>query len=192
MANSRRELLIFAAVLVFAALILVAIAGRNELAGFVELLKSYGYLGAFALGFLSSFTIFLPSPAFIAVLGMAAFLNPLLLGIATGVGSAIGEMTGYALGRGAEAALHKKKGHFHKDVERISKLFKRYRPDLVVFAFAAIPLLPVDALGIFCGAIRYDWKRFLLFMAVGKIIKFTALAFAGGAALALLGPLVGI
>lgn len=182
-----RELVIFVAVLAVVLLVFLALVGQAELAGFVEALKSYGYFGAFVLGFLSSFTIFIPSPAFIAVLGMAAFLDPLLLGVATGIGSGIGELTAYAVGLGAEEAIHKRKGHLHREVQRIKALFKSYHPDLIIFAFAAIPLLPVDAVGIFCGAIRYNWKRFLAVTMVGKIIKFVALALVGVAALQTLG-----
>lgn len=187
-----KEIAIFAAVVALIVILLAAVVLHRQLAGAVELLQAYGYLGAFVLGILSSFTLFLPSPAFIAVIGMAAVLDPLLLGIAAGLGSGIGEITAYIVGRGAEAAVHEKKGHMHSQVEKVSKLFKRYQPDLVIFAFAAVPLLPVDIVGIFCGLVKYDWKRFLAVTVVGKIIKFVALAYVGSAALAALGPFLGI
>lgn len=185
--SRRSELVIFAAVVTVVALVFLALAAGNELAALVAALKAYGYIGGFILGFLSSFTIFIPSPAFVAVLGMAAFLNPLLLGIATGIGSGLGEMTAYAIGSGAEAAIRRKKD-FQEGIARIRGLFNRYHPDVVVFAFAALPLLPVDIVGIFCGFVRYGWKRFLVITAAGKIIKFTALALIGAAALQAVAP----
>ncbi len=146
----------------------------------VGLGQSFGLLGAFAIGFLSSFTLFIPSPAFLAVIALAAFINPIALGLATGLGSAVGEMVSYGVGYGAHHIAHKgTKGKMHKDLEKIGKLFLRYRPDLVIFAFAALPILPIDALGIFCGAIKYSRNRFFAIVLAGKIIKFTALALAG-------------
>ena len=183
---------VIAVVIILAAIIGLSIAAQEYIIGFVELLPTLGIAGAFALGFLSSFTLFLPSPAFIAVISMGAVFDPVLVGVAAGIGSAIGEMTGYIVGRGAEAAIHRRKGHVHNEVIRIRLLFNRYKPDVIVFVFATVPLLPIDAMGIFCGAIRYNWKRFLVIVSIGKIIKFTALAFAGSAALALLGTLLGI
>ena len=173
----KTDAIVFAIVVIVAILVLLVVTMQQQLVALVNIFKSYGYVGGFVLGFLSSFTIFIPSPAFIAVMGLATILNPLLLGIATGIGSGIGEMTGYVVGRGAESTIHKRKGHIHKSIVKMQKLFKRYHPDIVIFAFSAIPFLPVDAAGIFCGAIRYNWKRFLFFTIIGKIIKFTALAF---------------
>ncbi len=147
-----------------------------------QFVQTFGYLGFVVVGFLSSFTIFLPSPAFIVVFVSAPFFNPVLLGIATGLGAAIGEMTSYALGYGLETIAEKKskkKSRFRKQIEEVKKWFKKYHPDFVIFFFAAMPLLPVDAVGIFCGAIKYDKRKFFFFMLIGKIIKFTVLAFMG-------------
>lgn len=176
---AKTDVLIFSVVVLTVALIFLAITNYGQFGAVVDVLKTYGYFGGFVLGILSAFTLFIPSPAFIAVAAMATFLDPLMLGIAAGIGSGIGEMTAYIVGRGAEAAVHKRKGHIHKSIVQIDKLFKRYHPDVVIFGFSAIPVLPVDAVGIFCGLIRYNWKRFLIVMTIGKIIKYTALAFLG-------------
>ena len=145
---------------------------------FIGLVQTFGYLGAVLIGFLSSFTLFIPSPAFIAVFLLASVLNPLLLGIFTGIGSAIGEMIGYVIGYGIGKA-GKKKGKFKKQIMKTGKLFENHHPDLIIFLFATLPFLPIDAVGIFCGAIKYDKKRFFLIVTVGKIIKFTLIAYAG-------------
>ena len=141
--------------------------------------QNFGYLGFFLVGFLSSFTLFIPSPAFIVVFFSAPFFNPLLLGIAAGLGSAVGEMTGYIVGHGIEKLAEKKKKKIKKDIMKIDRLFKRHHPDVVIFVFSALPLLPIDAIGIFCGAIGYNKKRFFFFVLIGKLIKFIALAYLG-------------
>lgn len=143
------------------------------------LANTFGYLGVIVIGFLSSFLIFIPSPAWIAVFLLGAVMNPFLLGLAAGFGAAIGEMTGYGIGLGIEKLAEHKKKNIKKQIMKIKKLFGRYHPDLIIFIFAAAPILPIDAVGIFCGYIKYDKKRFFILVFIGKFIKYLALAYAG-------------
>ncbi|MBI5061427.1 MAG: VTT domain-containing protein [Candidatus Aenigmarchaeota archaeon] len=145
----------------------------------IALANSFGYLGVILIGFLSSFLIFIPSPAWIAVFLLGAVMNPLLLGLAAGLGAAIGEMTGYGIGLGIQKLAARRKKDIKKQVMKIKKLFGRYHPDLIIFVFAAAPILPIDAVGIFCGYIKYDKKRFFTFVLIGKIIKYILIAYAG-------------
>ncbi len=138
------------------------------------LVLTYGYLGAFLTGFLSSFTLFIPSPAFFVIFLLGSKLNPLLLGISAGLGSAIGEMISYFVGYGVTVIAKK----YRKNLNGIKKSFQRYRPPLVIFIFAATPL-PFDLVGILCGAIRYDKKKFFIATLAGKLVKFTFIAYAG-------------
>ena len=149
---------------------------------FTQIVQQFGYLGFILVGFLSAATIFVPTPLFLVVFFAAAFYNPVLLGIATGFGSAIGEFTGYGVGIGIEKIFEKKSKHkkkLKKEIMKIEKLFEKYHPGAVIFAFALIPLAPTDALGIFCGAVRYNKKKFFFFMLLGKIVKFIILAYMG-------------
>ncbi len=138
------------------------------------LVLTYGYAGAFLTGFLSSFTLFIPSPAFFVIFLLGSKLNPLLLGLSAGFGSAIGEMTSYFAGYGVNIAAKK----YRKKIGEIRKLFFRYKPPVVIFVFSALPL-PFDFVGILCGAIRYDKKKFFMATLIGKLIKFTFIAYAG-------------
>lgn len=142
-----------------------------------------GYPGAFIIGFLSSFTLFLPTPAFAIVFAMAAGgLNPVALGIAAGLGSAVGELIGFGLGYGSRQLFIKKhKRHIkrHKaQLARIEALFQKYKGWLVIFVFAAAPL-PFDIVGLFCGSIGYPLKKFMIPTMAGKIVKYLAIALAG-------------
>ncbi len=138
------------------------------------LVLNYGYIGAFLTGFLSSFTLFIPSPAFFVIFLLGNKLNPLLLGISAGLGSAIGEMVSYFAGYGVNAVAKK----YKKNLAEIRKSFHKYKPPVVIFIFAATPL-PFDLVGIFCGAIRYDKKKFFIATLAGKLVKFTFIAYAG-------------
>ncbi len=149
------------------------------LEGLMNMLYPLGYVGVFLAGFFSTFTLFLPSPTFIAIFVMAKFYNPFLLGILGGLGATIGEMIGYCFGYGiGYGASHVKKS-FTKYRERIKEMFKKYRASVVIFLFAVLPILPFDLVGLFCGIIKYDTKRFFLLTLAGKIIKYLILAYAG-------------
>ncbi len=133
------------------------------------------YLGIFAVSFVGSATIVLPIvPAIIIVAGLAAFLNPWLVGVAAGLGSALGEMTGYLLGRGGNYVSTPK---YRKYFSRAERLMERYGAAVIIFVFAATPL-PFDVIGILCGVIKYDVKKFLIANAAGKILKFTVISLA--------------
>lgn len=140
----------------------------------INLVHNYGLLGAFLIGFLSSFTLFIPSPAFFVVFFLGTIVNPLLLGIATGMGSATGELTSYYAGYGISIAGKK----YRKKFDGIEKLFQKYKAPIIIFFFSATPL-PFDIVGIFCGAIRYPVKNFFIATLAGKLIKFTLIAYAG-------------
>ncbi len=148
----------------------------------MALLPALGYMGAFISGFFSTFTLFLPSPTFIVVFALAATqeFNPLLLGLLGGAGAAIGEMIGYGIGYGAGLGAHKyNKNRWIKKQKYIKDLFQKYHPNLVIFVFSAAPILPFDLVGLFCGAIKYNYKHFIFYLTAGKLIKYIVLAYAG-------------
>lgn len=140
----------------------------------LNLVNTYGYPAVFLVGFLSSFTLFIPSPAFIVVFLLASKLNPFVLGIIAGFGSAVGETTSYLAGYGVRKLAKKKQ----KKLDEIKKLFQKYKPDVVIFVFSATPL-PFDFVGILCGTINYDRKKFFIATLLGKIVKYLFIAYAG-------------
>ena len=146
---------------------------------FLNLVETWGYLGAFFSGFLSTFTLFLPSPTFVVVALLATKLNPIVLGLVGGSGAAIGEMIGYYIGYGIGRGAEKAKSRYKKIIDRIEKSVEKYHPDVVIFIFAAAPILPFDAVGMFCGAIKYNTKRFFIVMFFGKIVKYLTIALIG-------------
>jgi membrane protein YqaA with SNARE-associated domain len=139
------------------------------------IVNSLGYLGAFLIGVITSATLFIPTPAFIIVFLLAATMNPVLLGFFAGLGSAVGEMSGYLIGFGGEKFLLKK---HEKKIRQIERYFEKHGSKLIIFLFSATPL-PFDVVGLFCGAVKYPLKTFFLFTLAGKLVKYWAIAFAG-------------
>lgn len=138
-------------------------------------IQTFGYAGVFLVSMLSSASIFIPVPGFIFIIAAAPFLNPWAVGIVAGAGSAIGELTGYAIGKGSHRALSAKDIGWLKRGER---WFTKKRGFLFIVIFAATPL-PDDITGILGGMFRYDWRRFLLASFIGKTILNVALALSG-------------
>jgi membrane protein YqaA with SNARE-associated domain len=139
------------------------------------IILSMGYVGVFFVGFIGSATIFLPIPSFILVFALGAMMNPWLVGISAGVGSALGELTSYALGKGSGKIIERK---YKNRIEKYRNWFKKDRIFPLIVFFAATPL-PDDIIGILCGIFNYDLKKFVIASIIGKCILNIALAWAG-------------
>ena len=135
----------------------------------ITLLSEYGYVGVFVISLLSSATIFIPAPGWAAVIALSGILNPYLLGIIAGIGSGIGELTGYMIGNGARHLTKRK-------LANQKNLIKRYGI-WVIFAFAFIPNPLFDAAGLVAGALRIPVWIFLIATIVGRTIRFILLAY---------------
>ena len=135
--------------------------------------SSFGYAGVFAISLISSATIFIPIPGFAAVLALSGSLDPILLGIAAGAGSAIGELSGYLAGIAGHSAVQNSK-IFRSNKKQVEKYGA---PAIFVLAFVPNPIF--DLAGIAAGAIRMEWWKFLLATGAGKILRFILLAYFG-------------
>jgi membrane protein YqaA with SNARE-associated domain len=140
-----------------------------------DALASYGYIGIFLISLIGSATIFLPLPSAAFVFASGAFLNPFLVGIIAGLGSALGEFTGYAVGLGGRTVMKKK---WEKDIKKAKKLFEKYGGFFIIFFFAATPL-PDDVVGITAGILKYPVKKYFLASLIGKIVLHLFLAYSG-------------
>jgi membrane protein YqaA with SNARE-associated domain len=137
-------------------------------------LETYGYAGAFVMSVIGSATIIMPIPYFIVIFGMAAVLNPVLLTLASSTGSAIGELTGFWLGKYGSKALMRKQG---KWIRFVGKWFNRN--GFLTLVFLAAAPLPTDIGGIIAGAVGYSRSKFFIAMLVGKTVKFGVIVYSG-------------
>jgi len=139
--------------------------------------SSFGYLGAFAVSFLGNATILVPFPYIVVpfVLGADMGHNPWFVGLVSGIGAAMGEMTGYFAGYYG--------GRLLKEEDKITG-FREYvqrRPSmtpLMIWFLAATPI-PDDLLIVPLGVARYSWWRVFVPLLIGKAIFLTAIAWAG-------------
>jgi uncharacterized membrane protein YdjX (TVP38/TMEM64 family) len=145
-----------------------------------EQLLSYGYVGIFFVMLISSASVILPAPGLAVVFAAGKFLNPLLVGIFAGLGAGIGELTGYLAGKGGREAAA---GNAH--FARVEKWMMK-NGFITILVLAAIPNPIFDLVGIAAGALKYDWKKFLLAAIIGNVIKATYIAYFGSRVLGLL------
>jgi membrane protein YqaA with SNARE-associated domain len=146
-----------------------------------QAVASLGYGGVFLACFASALTIVVPAPGIVAVFLAGRALDPVLVGLSAGIGSAIGESSGYILGRSGRAAL----GNGSADsplAARIEGLVRRYGvPTILVLAIVPNPFF--DMAGIAAGATRMSPAAFFAATAIGKFVRMTAVALAGQYAL---------
>lgn len=133
-------------------------------------LGEWSYLGAFLTQAINSATIVIPAIGQAFIVGAASTMNPWWLGLSGGLGAAVGELVGYAVGVGGHHSGIKR----HRHYKTIQSFSERWGP-LAIFLFGATPL-PFDFIGIWAGSVRYPIWRFFFFAAAGKIIQITALA----------------
>jgi membrane protein YqaA with SNARE-associated domain len=132
----------------------------------VEYWKAFGYPGVFFLSFLGSVSVILPVPGLIAVCGAGGLeLNLVALGLFSGAGETIGEMSGYAIGYGGRTVVEKRA--FYEKV----RLWMERRGTLVILLVSVIPNPFFDVVGIAAGGLRYPLLRFLAIVLVGKTLK---------------------
>jgi membrane protein YqaA with SNARE-associated domain len=144
-------------------------------------LGGYGYLGAFLISALCSATILFPAPGWAVIAAMGAYMNPYLLGLAAGAGSALGELTGYAAGEGTRDILNSN----IKESERIHAFVGKYGL-FAIFSLAFIPNPLFDVAGLVSGALRIPWWRFLIACAAGRVLRYILLAMLGSFTLGLI------
>lgn len=138
-------------------------------------LSAYSYLGLFIVSIVGNATVLLPVPSLAATFVAGGIFNPLLAGAVSGVGMAIGELSGYLAGYGGTAIVDT------RDSVTFQRL-QRWMQDhgfLTILVLSAIPNPVFDLAGIAAGMSHYPLPHFLIACFLGKSIKGLAFALAG-------------
>ncbi|MBI3840403.1 MAG: VTT domain-containing protein [Thaumarchaeota archaeon] len=151
-----------------------------------DLAIRYGYLGVFFASLAGSVVPFLPVPYLIVVILLSGSLDPVALGVAAGVGGALGKATSYFLGRSGYLVSG---AGTQRNLEFLGRFIGRYG-GLGVFIFAVTPL-PDDIYLVPLGMVKFPFWRFMAINTLGKVILSTAVAYLGMAYFQLAGPYLG-
>ena len=164
-----------AAIVWFSTLIVVAMTLFRET---IAQLGNWGYVGAFVINGISSASVVLPAPGGAIVLLMAKDYNPLLLGIAAGLGGALGSLTAYLVGVHAQSALQGRRLY-----SRAHRLMHRFGSVILILA-TLMPISPGDFVGVLAGATRYPIRKYLIYVTIASVIKMTVMVYAAIASFA--------
>ena len=192
--QSRRSVGFRVEYLIFAALVLL-FAGYF-VAYFVfgidyETLKDLGYLGIFLIAMAGAATIVVPTPSNVAIFGAGTVLDPLagipaplMVGLVAGLGDAIGEFSGYALGYAGTDMIK------HQKVYATFEHWMQRRGMLTTFLLCTFPNPFFDLAGAAAGASRMPMGRFFIATLGGKIVKDLFLAYGGSFSIGLIEDIV--
>jgi len=179
---SKKFFIIGAALVLFVIALIYFYSSNTE--AFHDIVKTYGLLGLFFGAIIANASILLPIPIdiFVFLLGGENFLglgilSALVMGVVVGLGSAIGEMSGYMIGfMGSEGIEH----FTHEELKKIKEIKSRIKNFGSLFiALGAFTPFPFDVIGIGAGLLRYDIKKFFIACFIGKAARYAVIAYAG-------------
>ena len=141
-------------------------------------LEVAGYPSVFILNFIGAVSLVLPIPglSIIATCGLSVQLNPLALGLLAASGETLGEWSGYVIGYGGHTMFDR--FGWYRRVRPVLAGWMLKRGTLILFVVSAIPNPVFDIVGIAAGSVQYPFKRFMIVVFVGKLVKWLAIAYA--------------
>ena len=145
---------------------------RNEM----QRLENFGYLGIFLVSIAANATIIVPVPGLAITTSMGAVFNPIGVAVAAGLGAAIGELTGYAVGKTGSSFISDK-NFYLRLLDWMRNHPKWSFAVIIVMAFIPNPLM--DVTGMVCGALAIPAWKYLAGCAIGKTLKMLIFALAG-------------
>lgn len=158
-----------AAVLAAVGITLGIILLRDQIGNF----PMVGYPAVFFISLIGNATIILPTPSMAVVFGVAGALDPVLVGIVAGLGSALGELTGYLAGVGGRVIVENQE--LYDRIER----WMRKRGMLVIFVLGLVPNPAFDVGGMIAGALKLPIWQFVLAAWAGKGLRLVIFALGG-------------
>ena len=154
----------------------------------------YGYFGIFLISMLGAMSIFVPIPYTVVIFILGGLrsgggwaFDPLWIAVASGIGAAIGEFSGYLIGFGGRKVISEK---YKKKMDFLMKLFKKFGPR-VIFIFAVTPL-PDDLLFIPLGVMRYSVLQAFIPALLGKFVSNLIIAYSGRLSLQIIKDIFGV
>ena len=159
-----------------------------------SLALQYGYFGVFLISLIGALSIIFPIPYTVIIftlgglkIGEAWVFEPLLIAVAAGIGSAIGEFSGYLLGVGGRKVISDK---YKKKMDFLVRVFNKYGP-ITIFLFALTPL-PDDLLFIPMGVMRYSIIKAFIPALLGKFFMNLIVAYSGRFSIGIIRDIFGV
>ena len=134
-------------------------------------------------------SVFVPIPYTIIIFTMGGLprFEPLWIAIVAGLGSSVGEFSGYLIGASGRKAFSEKN---RKKIDFLMKLFNKFG-SAAIFLFALTPL-PDDLLFIPLGVMRYSPIRAFIPAFLGKFLSNLIIAYAGRLSIEIISSIFGL
>jgi membrane protein YqaA with SNARE-associated domain len=183
----------FIAVGLLAALIIISVGGTVFFIvnwEVVEQLQSKGLLGLFIISLFAGSPIPIPTPSMILTFTFGSLLNPVLVGLVSGIGNGIGNAFIYWSGRGGHAFFKsftvpdegsEPKSWIGRLFKKIPNLLNRARNRVLlsVFLLSIYPNPILTPMIVGMGASRFSFTRFFIVICVGKTVQSMILSYLG-------------
>ena len=153
--------------------------------GYINHLQNYGYLGPFLFGFFAGSSLPMPLPYLVVTFTFGGVLNPILVGVASGLGAGIGGTLVYLFGRGGRRFFSKvllfPPNNNQTTSPRVSRFldWAQKRGSIVVFIMSAMLNPAFAPMAITMGALRFRLLTFFLWCSAGNIVKSLVIAYCG-------------
>ena len=146
----------------------------------IEGLETIGFAGILIANVIGSGSFVLPVPGIATVIIGATIWNPLLVALAGGTGSTIGELAAYLAGAGSYGAVRRIAGRSRWYVTWYARLrgWIEARGMITIFIFAATPNPFFDIAGFAAGSMKYPLSRFTAACWLGKLVKYGVVSYA--------------
>ena len=139
----------------------------------VEKFKSYGYLGAFIISLTFNATLILPTGNILILSVLGAVLpSAIVVGLVSGAGAAIGEITGYLAGYSGRGLAQRSKMY-----NRVESWMRRWGAP-TIFIMSVVPFI-FDLAGIAAGVLHFPFWKFLLLCWLGRTLLYIGIALTG-------------
>ncbi len=139
------------------------------------MLVQYGLIGLLGGSYLMSLVIFPGVVEAMVPIFIGLGFNPLLVLLAASVGSVAGGATNYYLGLVGHGLLGKF-GYTEKKFKKQEAWLNKWGTySILILSF--VPGFPFDFVAVLVGILKMDFKKFFLWMALGKTLKYSAIVF---------------
>ena len=140
-------------------------------------LAPLGYLAVFLSTLVAGMAVMVPGVN-VVVFVAGRSMDPILVALIGGLGSALGESTGYLGGRATRNLVSERQLE-SRWAKRVTALVRRNAfLTILVLAFASVVL--ADVAGLVAGRVGYSYRGFFVATFVGKSLRFLLVALLGG------------
>jgi len=149
----------------------------------LDISLTFGYFGPFIVSFIGNASFLFPMPYMLVTFIVGGFtdtvtgeflFDPWMVGIISGFGATLGEMTGYLIGFGGRRFIDE---HQRNSFSEYIKTHPRAIP--LITWFLAVSPIADDFFIVPLGAVKYPWWKVAIPQFVGKSMFMIGAAFAG-------------